>query len=485
MGEGELLGQIDGVMMEVYQDLDMPDLDGEHEEEHDEVQQEEVASSGEIIMAEQEDTREHGEVQQGEISSVDLPEAIMVEQKDVQEHKEVQQEDLLSSDMPETFMTQDQDTYGQTPEPHPQVLDSAALNVEMADSAPLDLLTPQKEHIQHSKSPEPILSPRWTSPAPEVADEVIVAARNTPPASSRHTSPLLPSRHNTPRVKEEDVTAIATNLSEEAPTGLPGGSEEAPVIHLDFDEEAPAFHPDADQQAPFIYPDADHLNFDDEALIIHPDVDEEAPLINPDADEEVTITDTDIDQDASIVYLGTDEEASPKIVAPDQDAESIAEEAEATSQFCVEGCGGDDAGPMIACDSNCTRQWFHYPCVGLTDATNPRGGWHCPSCRPAATPKKRSRRSAANTDQKMHSHQATEDKIRARGTGEPKYCIKLCLSPANNNMIACDANCSQAWFHFECVGLKTSTVPEGSWYCPGCRLKEERQAKARALRRRG
>jgi hypothetical protein len=37
-------------------------------------------------------------------------------------------------------------------------------------------------------------------------------------------------------------------------------------------------------------------------------------------------------------------------------------------------------GQMVACDNEtCTREWFHFPCVGLT--AEPTGKWYCPDCR--------------------------------------------------------------------------------------------------------
>jgi hypothetical protein len=39
-------------------------------------------------------------------------------------------------------------------------------------------------------------------------------------------------------------------------------------------------------------------------------------------------------------------------------------------------------GDMIACDNpDCAVEWFHYECVGLTEA--PKGRWVCPACAAA------------------------------------------------------------------------------------------------------
>ncbi|CDK25499.1 unnamed protein product [Kuraishia capsulata CBS 1993] len=45
--------------------------------------------------------------------------------------------------------------------------------------------------------------------------------------------------------------------------------------------------------------------------------------------------------------------------------------------YCL--CHGVSFGKMIACDNiKCETEWFHYKCVGLTQA--PKGKWYCPSC---------------------------------------------------------------------------------------------------------
>lgn len=44
-------------------------------------------------------------------------------------------------------------------------------------------------------------------------------------------------------------------------------------------------------------------------------------------------------------------------------------------------CNQVSFGDMIACDNtNCSREWFHYGCVGL--ASPPKGKWYCKECEP-------------------------------------------------------------------------------------------------------
>ncbi|KAF4310564.1 Zinc finger PHD-type protein [Botryosphaeria dothidea] len=51
-------------------------------------------------------------------------------------------------------------------------------------------------------------------------------------------------------------------------------------------------------------------------------------------------------------------------------------------RYCL--CGDVSYGPMIACDNaNCEKEWFHLPCVGLSEDAQPprRQLWYCPPCR--------------------------------------------------------------------------------------------------------
>ncbi|XP_052212176.1 uncharacterized protein LOC127831230 [Dreissena polymorpha] len=56
-----------------------------------------------------------------------------------------------------------------------------------------------------------------------------------------------------------------------------------------------------------------------------------------------------------------------------------------------------------------------------------------------------------------------------------EYCFcKQSIDDEETPMIECEGqDCSNGkWFHFECVGMKEDTVPEGSWYCSAeCRSK--------------
>mmetsp|Transcript_1790 Transcript_1790/g.4535 ORF Transcript_1790/g.4535 Transcript_1790/m.4535 type:complete len:247 (-) Transcript_1790:567-1307(-) len=44
-------------------------------------------------------------------------------------------------------------------------------------------------------------------------------------------------------------------------------------------------------------------------------------------------------------------------------------------------CQRPSHGNMVACDNDeCVHEWFHYECVGLTEAPSPDQEWYCPEC---------------------------------------------------------------------------------------------------------
>ena len=90
---------------------------------------------------------------------------------------------------------------------------------------------------------------------------------------------------------------------------------------------------------------------------------------------------------------------------------------------------------LVECSSSlCRINWFHYSCVGLTEATIPNGEWICPRCH-----------------------------------GENHWCY--CGNPEGRNraaLIGCENGelCKVEWFHLKCVGLYR--LPEGDWFCKEC-----------------
>ncbi|KAI8943428.1 hypothetical protein NX059_001438 [Plenodomus lindquistii] len=52
-------------------------------------------------------------------------------------------------------------------------------------------------------------------------------------------------------------------------------------------------------------------------------------------------------------------------------------------KYCI--CDDVSYGAMISCDNNCDKEWFHLPCMNMTEEDIPsrRAKWYCPDCRAA------------------------------------------------------------------------------------------------------
>ena len=56
-------------------------------------------------------------------------------------------------------------------------------------------------------------------------------------------------------------------------------------------------------------------------------------------------------------------------------------------RYCI--CHEVSHGQMVCCDNPaCPIAWFHFGCVGLTQAPPANSKWYCPSCRAAMNKKK-------------------------------------------------------------------------------------------------
>ncbi|CAO2648653.1 Nn.00g079200.m01.CDS01 [Neocucurbitaria sp. VM-36] len=65
----------------------------------------------------------------------------------------------------------------------------------------------------------------------------------------------------------------------------------------------------------------------------------------------------------------------------EEEAEQVDDIDPDEEKYCI--CDDVSYGPMISCDNNCDKEWFHLPCVNMTEADIPsrRAKWYCPDCR--------------------------------------------------------------------------------------------------------
>jgi hypothetical protein len=102
--------------------------------------------------------------------------------------------------------------------------------------------------------------------------------------------------------------------------------------------------------------------------------------------------------------------------------------------------------------------------------------------RPAAYPLKRNSDEVDTPHRKKTKRASPSPSPAPNPEPEPEYCV--CGTPADNDMIACDApKCHAEWFHYVCVGLTAATIPPGKWFCDECTENMEKAKKEKAKAR--
>ncbi|KAF7448329.1 Chromatin modification-related protein [Pyrenophora tritici-repentis] len=67
-----------------------------------------------------------------------------------------------------------------------------------------------------------------------------------------------------------------------------------------------------------------------------------------------------------------------------EEVEEVADDIDPNEpKYCI--CDDVSYGPMISCDNHCDKEWFHLPCMNMTEEDIPsrRAKWYCPDCRAA------------------------------------------------------------------------------------------------------
>jgi hypothetical protein len=418
--------------------------------------------------------------------------------------EEVEQEELVSDGLPGTFVGEQAALRSQSPSPELDLQGptGSALDAEIAEAVLDELPAREEDVIEHISSASPVprvrtgstsplkrkkdasgeqgdtsprkrskTTPDHDSALPQSGDQaapaqlessVNITQPETTPPVSRQASPQE-SRHSTPQASRQP-----------SPQASP-----VPEIAAPEEENASAALPDVDEEAIVILSGADR---EETPLNILPSI-EEAPIIFPATHSEVPTQDADLEEEEAPIQDATsDHEADHEVdQAEDQESHMCRPD-----HLCI--VDNDNTGLMVACDGNCTGQWYHYQCVGLTVKPKSSRDWFCPECRAErrnakkrATQQGQPSNAPASQPATQQAQPATEisrasrSKRAAKQTVEPEYCT--CGTPADNDMIACDRHCAKEWFHFACVGLTAETVPEGDWYCDECQIEQERKKK--------
>lgn len=80
-----------------------------------------------------------------------------------------------------------------------------------------------------------------------------------------------------------------------------------------------------------------------------------------------------------------------------------------------------------------------------------------------------------NLEEQQQQHPAIPIPKPARNVKKSQvYCI---CGYGDGEMIGCDGvKCpGNNWYHYECLGLKFSHQPRGSWFCPSCKTRKKEE----------
>ena len=129
-------------------------------------------------------------------------------------------------------------------------------------------------------------------------------------------------------------------------------------------------------------------------------------------------------------------------------------------KYCI--CRGEETEFMVWCNGkDCSIGWFHYGCVGLTDAPKIKL-WFCTSCSDRKT------RIECDNEEVEIIENSEEEHSPFIPDGE-EHCT--CRGEDSPDMVLCDGpNCAIGWFHFKCVGLSGPPKTK-KWYCSTCSQK--------------
>jgi len=135
-------------------------------------------------------------------------------------------------------------------------------------------------------------------------------------------------------------------------------------------------------------------------------------------------------------------------------------------------CKSEETDFMVHCDGKgCSIGWFHYGCVGLSEAPETEY-WFCDDCV----------EEMARVSPVLSVHTIESDgKDGVEGTDDSdedsfvpdgkEHCT--CRGEDSRDMVGCDGpKCAIKWFHFKCVGLSDPPTTK-KWYCSACSEKRE------------
>ncbi|CAA9963804.1 Chromatin modification protein [Pyrenophora teres f. maculata] len=258
-------------------------------------------------------------------------------------------------------------------EPSPERSPESSLELTPITTSPE---LPEKSPVVPEASPSPV-------PAPVPAPVVTTAAATRPRRES-----VVPKAPSPP------VASMQPAKSSKTPTPVPEPVPEAPVLprphphatrsHLPT-PKAQSEEPKPNEQGRSIRETRRHSVFSQpiSALTVPP---QPAPTRTssrrkPPPKGEVTAAE---DGQKTVTNVKRAQGSKNKKKKRAEEVEEVADDIDPNEpKYCI--CDDISYGPMISCDNHCDKEWFHLPCMNMTEEDIPsrRAKWYCPDCRAA------------------------------------------------------------------------------------------------------
>ncbi|KAF1917950.1 hypothetical protein BDU57DRAFT_514457 [Ampelomyces quisqualis] len=284
------------------------------------------------------------------------------------------------------------DTPVSLPEPQRHFSEGITVQVPLAPAGP-STPKPNKPLLRESSnSPTPqVSSPAVSSAAPDVADPIAPTAPAPTPAPAPSTATAASSRPRresvAPKAASPPPVTDQALKSSKASTPANESVPEAPV-HATRPRSACGHIPPPKAQSEEPKPNGiarltretrRHSIFSQSALTTPPQGTRMSTRKKLPPKGEVTAAE---DGQKTVTNVKRAQGSKNKKKKKAEEESEAADEIDPDEEkYCI--CDDVSYGSMISCDNNCDREWFHLPCVHMTEKDIPsrRSKWYCPECR--------------------------------------------------------------------------------------------------------
>jgi hypothetical protein len=290
-------------------------------------------------------------------------------------------------------------------EPNRTVSEGITVQVPLAPAGPSTPKVNKATSKEPSRSPTPALSPLESRASPEAVEMVEPIATPTPPP--QHTATAASSRPRRESVAPKAVSPPAFPAqplkTSKSSTPVPESIPDAPAHSIRPRSarghvptpKAQSEEPKPNEIARITRETRRHSIFSQSALTA-PVATRMSTRKKPPPKGEVTAAE-DGQKTVTNVKRAQGSKNNKKKKAEEEELEGADEIDPDETRYCI--CDDVSYGPMISCDNNvrttvkplealtnksqCDKEWFHMPCVNMTEADIPsrRSKWYCPDCR--------------------------------------------------------------------------------------------------------